>query len=368
MENLHLMAGCGAERNIGNLRRNSKGKRDRVAQNDFAGVWKGGDPEPTFAVELDVVRTKPQADGAIWSQTAVAAHAINFDGVAECGGIEKKPFGALRVGGQSVGIFDDRLLALFKGRFAKTIGIFRLELAFHDISRLLDQAVHPIVAHVNLVERQGAHVIGRGDHFGFDRTFPSEIQAGRGGPGAEYLHAMWRRPEIDHKKPGLPSLLEKIQPVRDQAPSGPVGDVHRNALHRAALNPQSAEASRAAPAIGREHSVQRLGDGEIFRVLDEVHAAAIHRGGAVNFAGAADLSRDEERGEDRGGHRAPHSAEGITRPHQGWIVPHADGPGTRPRAFSISAAAASETSSRQGSATTWTPIGNPPPAVPARTT
>jgi hypothetical protein len=44
------------------------------------------------------------------------------------------------------------------------------------------------------------------------------------------------------------------------------------------------------------------------------------------------------------------------------------GAGNGPRAFSISAATASDTSSRQGCATTCTPIGNPSSEVPARTT
>jgi hypothetical protein len=42
--------------------------------------------------------------------------------------------------------------------------------------------------------------------------------------------------------------------------------------------------------------------------------------------------------------------------------------GNAPKAFSISPATARETSSRQGCATTWTPIGSPSPEVPARTT
>src|SRR5262245_27932803 len=89
------MSRTGAKRNVGDLRRNSEGKRDRLAQNDFARFRKRGDPQPAIAVEMDVVRTKPQADAPIRNQTAVVAYLINFDGVAERGGIEQKAFRAL---------------------------------------------------------------------------------------------------------------------------------------------------------------------------------------------------------------------------------------------------------------------------------
>src|SRR4026208_1412369 len=128
---------------------------------------------------------------------------------------------------------------------------------------------------------------------------------------------MRRCPQVDDKKPRLPALLQKIQPVRDQPPSGPVGHAHRNALHLAALTyPQCVEAARAAPAVGREQSVQRLRDGEVFRVLNEAHAAAIYRGHAVDIAGTADLSRKEERSEKHdldGCNRSAISEQGTRR-------------------------------------------------------
>src|SRR5262245_37221555 len=102
------MPRTGAKRNVGDLRRNSKGKRDDTAHSYFARVRKRGNPQPAFAVELDVVRTKPQVDAPIRNQTAVVAHFINFDGVAERGGIEKKPFRAFRIGGQPISVFDHR--------------------------------------------------------------------------------------------------------------------------------------------------------------------------------------------------------------------------------------------------------------------